>query len=228
MNLPRIYLIVILLLAFGVGANSQEPPKAVLIDEFGSLFCEDLLARTTVLASELNKDPNSRGYISLNTRHGDSKQAESQRRWISSTLQLLGIGIDRYSFYLEKNNDGSSMFWLIPAGAASPVTNATIWNELSPDTSRKFMFGYADEIDICPTYVPANFAKILQENPGATGQIIIRLGKDPLVDRFWFAGQYINGLVQKYGVPRSRLRLIFRKGGDMTAAEFWFLPARKK
>ncbi len=34
MNLPRIYLIAILLLVFGVCANGQEPPKAVLVDEF--------------------------------------------------------------------------------------------------------------------------------------------------------------------------------------------------
>lgn len=44
MNLPRIYLIAILLLAFGVGANGQEPAKAVLVDEVETDNCEVLLS----------------------------------------------------------------------------------------------------------------------------------------------------------------------------------------
>ena len=43
MNLPRIYLIALLLLAFGVDVNSQERPKAILVDEFANLFCSDEL-----------------------------------------------------------------------------------------------------------------------------------------------------------------------------------------
>jgi len=228
MNLSKILCIAILFFAFGVEANGQASPKAILIDEFGSLPCEDLLGRTDYLSSELHKNPNSKANVWLNTRHGDDQQIEARRRLISSRLQLRGVEKDRYSFYLGSKNDGSTAFWQLPSGAELPVKDAQIWNEPPPDTSRKFMFGYADEIDICPTYVPANFANLLKENPGATGQIIIRLGKDRLVDRFWFAGQFINELVQKHRISRNRLQLTFKKGGDMTVAEVWFIPAKKK
>jgi hypothetical protein len=90
------------------------------------------------------------------------------------------------------------------------------------------MFGYEDEIGICPTFVPKAFAKLIHENPGSRGHIVVRVGDDPTVDRFYFAERWIEELVEKQGVPRKRLRLFFGKGKGSTAAEFWFVPTRKK
>lgn len=53
MNLTRLFLIAILLLAYGVVANGQEPSVPVLFDEFRSYNCEDLLARLDNFALEL-------------------------------------------------------------------------------------------------------------------------------------------------------------------------------
>lgn len=62
----RIYLIAILLLAFGVGANSQEPqPEPTLIDSFGKPSCELLLSRLDFLASTASKTRDSVGFVVL-------------------------------------------------------------------------------------------------------------------------------------------------------------------
>ncbi|MGE0656456.1 MAG: hypothetical protein AB7F88_13530 [Pyrinomonadaceae bacterium] len=90
------------------------------------------------------------------------------------------------------------------------------------------MFGYEDEIGICPTFVPKNFARLILENPGSRGHIVVRIGEDPLVNRFYFAKEWINELVEKQGVPRKRLRLFFAKGEGLTGVEFWYVPKKKR
>jgi hypothetical protein len=83
-----------------------------------------------------------------------------------------------------------------------------------------------DEVNECPTYVPKAFAKLILENPGSRGHIVVRNGKYPMIDRFGFANGFIKELVEEEGVPRKRLRLFFARG-ESTDAEFWFVPARK-
>lgn len=77
MKVSRIYLIVILLLVFGVNVNSQEPPKPILQDEFGKLSCCcDLSGRIDMLLQELSRTPDSVGYVVL----GDSRTSTQLRR----------------------------------------------------------------------------------------------------------------------------------------------------
>ena len=109
-----------------------------------------------------------------------------------------------------------------------PVTEAALWNPEVPDTSRPFMFGYEDENGICPTFVPKAFAKLILNNPGSRGHIVVRVGDDPMINRNYFADWWIKELVEKQGIPRKRLRLFFAKGKGLTGAEFWFVPARNK
>src|SRR5687767_12830672 len=63
MKLTKIYLITILLLICGVSASGQEPPKAVLVDEFGQVSCSDLRGRVDAFLSELAKQTNWVGFV---------------------------------------------------------------------------------------------------------------------------------------------------------------------
>ncbi|MGD9563219.1 MAG: hypothetical protein AB7W44_13150 [Pyrinomonadaceae bacterium] len=232
MKLSRKYLIAVLLLAFGASANGQEPPKSVLVDEFGLSPCEDVLSRTDSLAADLGKQPDARALIVTYPPSVRPKLATDRRhRLISSTLQLRGIERRRFSFYVGKpfiNGQIRTQVWKLPQGSELPFTDAVLWKEDSPDTSRAFMFGYEDEIGICPTFVPKNFARLILENPGSRGHIVVRIGEDPLVNRFYFAKEWINELVEKQGVPRKRLRLFFAKGEGLTGVEFWYVPKKKR
>lgn len=231
MKLPKTCLIMILLLALNIDADSQEPPKAVLVDEFGLITCGDLLARTDSLAAELKREPDAMAFIVI---HPPTVRPELATRWlrrISSTLQLRGLEQDRFSMYKGGPSvDGEirTQFWKMPNGAEPPFADGVLWTAETMDTSRAFIFGYEDEYGICPTFVPKALAKLILENPGSRGHIVVRVGDDPTVNRFYFAEAWIKELVEKQDVPRKRFRLFFAKGKGLTEAEFWFVPAKKE
>lgn len=230
MNLQRILLTALLLVAFTAGAVGQESPTAELIDEFGLLVCDSILGRVDNLAFGLQNEPGSIAVILIYRPTVQPTQAEKRRKLISSALQNRGIESERYRFFLnERSPDGQirTKFWKVPPGATAPLDESRPWNEPPPDVSHRFMFGYEDETGICPTFVPRAFANLLLDSPGSIGRVVIIVGNDPLVERFGFAKQWIDQLVGQYGVSRKRLRLVFRKSKDETGAEFWFIPAKK-
>ena len=216
----------------GGEAFAQDIPRAVLVDEFGAMPCEDLLGRTDALAADLDREPTAVAGILIRPASPGTSTAATRRRLILSTLQLRGVPRDKFSIYEGLPSDDGQIqtqYWKIPAGAAPSFLDATLWTEEEPDTSRPFIFGYGDEIGICPTFVPKNFAKLILSNPGSRGHIVVRSGADSAyVNRYFFANEWIKDLVDTQGIPRKRIRLFFAKGTDLTAAEFWFVPDRKK
>ncbi|MGD9587718.1 MAG: hypothetical protein AB7Q37_08500 [Pyrinomonadaceae bacterium] len=227
----RFFLLVALVCILAIYGKAQEVRKAVLFTEFGSLPCEHILGQTDAFATELQKQAETTAAIIIHRPKVQPTLAERRRRLISSTLQLRGIEKARISFFLVgQSEDGEirTSYWRVPPGATAPINETRLWNEPEPDVSQSFMFGYEDEIDICPTYVPKAFAKIILENPGSIGRIIVKKGPDPMEYPSFFAARLIKDLVENHKVPRKRLRLIFRKGKEMTAAEFWFVPSKKK
>jgi hypothetical protein len=231
MKLRQSQFLLIILLTAAAGASSQDLPKRKLISEFGLLPCEHVHAQTDSFPEEIKEDPVSRAVILIYPPTVRPEQAQRHRRQISSFLQNRGLSADRFSFYKGgKSPDGEirTEFWKLGPGAELPFTDAPPWPEEAPDTSRAFIFGYVYEINICQTFVPRAFARLILENPGSRGHVVIEVGKDAMINKFWFAEQWIKDLVESHGVPRKRLRLYFTKGKDATAAEFWFVPARKK
>ncbi len=161
---------------------------------------------------------------------------------ISTILQLRGVPTNRFSFFKgEWASEGEirTQIWKIKPGAKPPVADSVPWNEPEPNLSLPFLYGNADEYGICPAFVPKAFAKLILDNPGALGHVVVIPGAlghvvvipgaAASVNKFYFAEQWIHELVKEHGVPRKRLRLFFTKPrGGLTAAEFWFIPARKK
>ena len=230
MNSVRVILVLAVVMS-AIAASSQTRPKAKLISEFGVMPCGHVHAWTDTFAEEIKNDSGSRAAILICLPTSRPEIAQRHRRQISSFLQNRGLNIDQFSFYKVKvSPDGEirTQFWKLEVGAVLPFADAVLWNEEAPDTSRPFIFGYEDEINICPTFVPRGFAKLILDNPGSRGHIVIVAEKDGVIDKFWFAEQRIKELVLIQGIPRKRLRLYFEKGSDSTYAEFWFVPARKK
>lgn len=207
----------------------RQSPNAVLITEFPWQPCEFVLSSSDAFAAELARDPTSRGAIVIYRPKHQPKRAELQRKMISGYLQRAGLDRDRFNFYSGgPSPDGEPRveYWKQPAGAIPPVQSSVIWNEPGVDTSRKFLFGSVDVDDICPIFVPRAYARLILANPSSIGQIVIYDGEERFTNRFAFAEQWINPLVERYDLPRNRIRLIFRKGVK-TFAEFWYVPARK-
>lgn len=219
-------LFLILLLPMLV-AIAQDTPKPELLDEFGALPCDEMLGRVDAFIAALGSDPASKGAILIYSPTVKPELANGRRKLISSTLQNRGVESARYEIFRDdRSPDGEirTKFWKVPLGATPPVAESQRWNEPAPDLAKPFVFGYADETDVCPTYVPKAFAKLLLSNPGSVGRIVVTTGSDPLVNRYAFGENFVNDLVRNHGVPRKRLRLIFRKSRNETGAEFWFVP----
>ena len=215
-----------------IGVGAQEPPKPKLVDEFGLIVCGNLNARTDGFAQEIKLEPTAKALILIYPpTFRPEEQAERQRRRISTSLQLSGLDVDRFQFRKAgRSPDGQikTEFWKLPMGAEQPETDAVLWNEEPPEASRAFIFGSEDEYGICPTFVPRAFAKLILDNPGSRGHVVVTQGDAPMLNKFYFADEWIKELVEKQGVPRKRLRLFFAKGKGPTAAEFWFVPAKKR
>ena len=56
-------LIPIIVLFFSVSVFAQEKPKAVLVDEFGMVSCEDLYARIDSFQIQLSNNPDKIGFV---------------------------------------------------------------------------------------------------------------------------------------------------------------------
>ena len=211
--------------------KGQDSVQSVLVDDFGMIVCGDLQARTDAYAAELRNDLNSKAFILIYPPKIRPELANRRQKIISSTLRNRGIEPDRFSFYLAPPNEEiRTQFWKVAVDAELPVPHAVLSSEAAVDTSRPFMFGYEDEHLVCPTFVPGVFAKLILENPGSRGHIVIREGYSAMLGKYYFAEEWINELVKKHGVPRKRLRLFFPRERErsLTTAEFWFVPARKK
>ncbi len=217
----------LLILLFATAMYAQEP-TAVLYDEFGDLNCEDILARADAFGSAMSNNPASVAVILIDPPSMRPEKAQIRRRLISSTLQLRGLEPERLSFYQgEAGEDLRTQFWRVPAGADLPAKATQQWSMPDSDVSRAFIYGYQDELAICPTFVPKAFAKLIMDNPGSRGHIVVTSDKNAMVNKYYFASEWIKTLVEIYGVPRNRLRLFFKKG-DEAGAEFWFVPHRRK
>ena len=103
-------------------APAQGPSKAALVDEFGRVTCEDLIARTDVFAAEIMSELPEKGLIVIYPPAMRPELAAKRFSLVSSTLQLRGLEQDGYAFYKGKpvsNGDIRTQFWKLPHGARS-------------------------------------------------------------------------------------------------------------
>ncbi|HMQ04209.1 MAG TPA: hypothetical protein PKD26_09875 [Pyrinomonadaceae bacterium] len=225
MNLFRTYLIAFIFIASCTFANGQGMPKAVLVDEFGTIPCEDLKARTDSFITELNENPNDLGYVVVSRR---SNSTEETRPIIRANLYTRQFPRDRFIFRLASNPESAvSQFWRVPPGAEAPVSEA--FEEEHRNLSRAFRFARSERHDlagICPTFSPADFSDLILANPGSKARLVI-LGPSKSSRRS-AAYSELEVFARYTGLPRKRIQLYYVHRPDLsyTITEYWFISAK--
>src|SRR5688500_4965970 len=117
MILHRFYLSAILLLAFSSGMNGQESPKPILVDEFDSVPCGDLLGRTDSFFAELLKHPADAGYVFI---FPNAKNPKGYRAWINANTYYRRFDRNRLKIVIASRPSGTAtaaQFWRVQSGS---------------------------------------------------------------------------------------------------------------
>jgi hypothetical protein len=219
------------LIFFTVATAAQEPPKALMVDEFGVLGCESWLVRLDFYFNELRADPASTGWIIISGPSDKKQTVLFRQSFIEQHAKWRGFDISRVHFARAiSNQEFAYQLWRIPPGATAPEIPGGEMS-LSIDSNLKpFMMGerlkFGDPI--CPNPDEGEvFAKFLVANPSARGNLVV---KGTSLERARAeARKTLRTFSAKHGVARARLRAFaakLTKGRDEDEAiiEFWYLP----
>ena len=229
MNLPRINLIVILLLGFGIGVNSQDPPKAVLVDEHANIPC-DSMARLDHFYSDLHQTPNSMGFVIIANSSNKRRESAFRERMIENYTRFRGFDPKRIKIVRASSGDEMRIsFWRVPAGASEPQVDADQSYEIPSTNKLPFVFGSEERsghVECSEAHVDI-FARFLKANPTSRANLVFRDKSERAGKRR--ADWVVSNLVRQYGIARKRIRVFIvrpeaRIAGAEPITEYWYLP----
>ena len=241
MNLPRIYLIAVLLMAFCLGANGQEPPTAVLVDEFGVLCSEELLARYDYFLGQVHANTTAKGLIVF---YGDETSEGRNislyrfiKDWYPKVRQFQGQKLEFVRGFNQRQT--KIEFWLVHEGALKTsvrpyqpfeIRSTTRYDVVRGDFHKikgrtYFYFDGFYELgcDFGPNIF--GFSQHLRTDRDLTGYLVVysefNKGKRYADRVITYA---LKHLVKNSRLPRSRFKTIYGGERKNTEVEFWLVP----
>ncbi|HUR99675.1 MAG TPA: hypothetical protein VMZ26_16535 [Pyrinomonadaceae bacterium] len=212
----------------GYGQDLHQP---ILVEEHGSIPCDDSLARLDAFYADLYNNPGSSGFISIANAPEKRRDGVFRADWIPKYTRFRGFDLSRIKI-VRTLNDGDLRvsFWRIPPGGIEPAVKVDESYEL-PRIMNPFLFGWEDEIGdpICPPVDHTKiFARFLKANPSARANLVSRAKSLKTASRN--AAHVVVKLVRTYRIPRSRIRIFLRHrelnpmASSLPITELWFLP----
>ena len=234
MNLPRIILISILLLTFGVSANSQEPQQAVLVDEFEIEKCSVLRGRIDEFLRNIADSPGAKGIVI--TRDLPEKKVRSivREELVKAQIEYRKFDASRIS-YVRTIHQGElkTEFWSLPNSATATEIRDRDDSYFLPGVTKPFLLLYDDEYNEGECY-DLNEAQIvsyfLKGNPGSRSNIVIYAST--IREARNREKKLLFALKSKYGIPTKRIRTFIkvtpRDPENPNPGEYWYLPPRQR
>lgn len=246
MKLLRIPFIAILLLVFGGGVKSQEPPNAILVEEVGITCSEDLMARYDYFLGKLRSQPSAKGLLLFyGDRTSEGRNLNLWRfltRFYPQVRQFDRLGLQ---FVRGANIEETKIqFWIVPPGADSPTPNApfqptritttTRYDVVAADfhshkgkTYLYFDGFYELGCDFGPNKV--GFVDQLRKDKSLIGYLVIYTepGKDQQYGER-VAKFAVNDLLKNFRIPRTSIRTIYGGNRKNPEIEFWLVPSGDK
>lgn len=227
----RILFFTLLLLPLTVKSFfAQEKPKAVLFMEFEETNCDSLQVNLYEFLVQLNKNPNSKGYVLMNG--GKSNNAPFRKYFwemeMKADLAFIGIEKDQINFLQGKDKDVSkTQFWVIPEGADKPNFIEEVWDYKFPSDIKPFIIDKDSWIgEVChASYNTDFYSKVLLANPNLKGHLVIY---SKSINKFnKRESELLKELVNKNKVPLQQLKFFYVKS-KVADVEYWFVPNKSK
>lgn len=204
---------------------AQETPKAILVDSFGAITCEDVLARNDNFMTELSNNPNSQGYVVIYPKKGSFKQALSFEKLISGSIYFRRFDRSRVTFVRGSQTDEFKVeLWRVPPGAETSSFTEEKWIDLAQSLTKPFVYASLSSEDICPTFSPETYADLLKNNPDLRGHIVIfnKSKKEAETEK----KEWLKLFTEDQKVPKNRLKFFFAKNDGYPEVEFWIVPRK--
>lgn len=116
---------IVLIAAFGVGAQVNEPKGAYMLDSFGRVPNGDMRGRLDVLLADLSNQPDARAIIYV---HGTAAEIQTRKRLFTNHFAFRRFDVGRIKFVSGLNiGTVRSDFWIVPSGAHEPDVAPEAW-----------------------------------------------------------------------------------------------------
>jgi hypothetical protein len=208
--------------------------KPFLVDQFADPNCEDLWARLDGFLSQLNRNPDTIGTVTISGKIGDLRNDLMIEDMIRRYFARRNVSPERFQILrLKPETQRMLEFWITPAGGETPKLQTAEWSLVYPTEAKPFIFAvepsYDVEINICLYSDPlALLSKVLRANQDACTNVVLKVRSQKEYLRR--KRRVISNLITKYGIQRQRIR-IFKQVTHETNTygiypdiEYWFVP----
>ena len=227
----RISFLAILIFASISTGMAQNPPSAVLVDEFSTLGCDDFLARLDAYFAELRNEPISKGVVVIRNAASNRHRSVQTQALIEAHFRWRDWKQDSLDYVrADKEGDPLIQLWRLPPGTVLPVIEDQIDSfRIHEGVRRPFIMGYETKFgQICPEIDDQQiFAVFLKSNPKARGNIVVRAKSSGEAQRK--AKTIRRKFETDYGISSERIRTFVAKlqkpeNHDEPVVEYWYLP----
>ena len=174
MKYQKSFLILITLLASFQICFGQEKPKAILVDEFSKIECDDFLSRIDNFHIQLKNDSTSQGYAVISGDNSNLRVKLAYELWINGAIKTMKYDGNRIVKVRSKEiGEPKMQLWIVPSGVEKPDFKEITWNFVFPPKTKPFIF-HDDFEQICSSVAFEKiFTEYLMANPNSRGHIVI-------------------------------------------------------
>ena len=212
------FLLLITLLSTASLSQDRSGPR--LFDEFSKISCEEMMARTDGLFSEVISRPGSRAVVVIFGSVLNLREHINHEARIQTWAKFRNFPGERVTVIRRFADVPKVQFWVVPDSSKFEVPGEP-WSLAVPKTTKPFVVWASDESG-CGGEPGRSFAELLGANPAARGNIVLRGNDTEIRDaRIELTKQFVGS----FGIRRNRLR--FFKADSATgfsAYEFWLVP----
>lgn len=196
---------------------AQENKRVALIDEFGAICCDEMLARIDDFFIQLHNNPAEKGWVVISGSNEHLvKKIKLEVLFTSGVIQRRYESKNVTNLRGPETGEAKMQFWL---GSDAPVNELQLWNlEIPKGAKRSYFLSDSDTICIYPT-VYKYLRELLQANP----QLRINAVVSEKSSRKY--RKKVKDVRESLGAQNSRRFRFYQRPEPFDAStEFWLVP----